>query len=111
VTNIARRMVCEFGMSDLGIIALQRRGEESAILVSEELSSRIDEACNRLIAEAYDTARRILTEKREIMRGVSEHLLEVETIDGEELDRLIALHAAGPAAAVEGAPDRELAPV
>jgi cell division protease FtsH len=113
VTNIARRMVCEFGMSELGIVALTRRGDENALLVSDELSSRIDGACNRLISEAYDTARRILTEKREIMRGVSEHLLEVETIDGEELDRLIADHAALGAGApvAEGAAARDLSAV
>src|SRR4029079_6233789 len=80
VTNIARRMVCDFGMSDLGIIALTRRGDENALLVSDDLAARIDDACNRLISEAYDTARRILTEKREVMRAISEHLLEVETI-------------------------------
>jgi len=110
VTNIARRMVCEFGMSDLGIIALTRRGEESALLVSDELSSKIDEACNRLISDSYETARRILTEKREIMRGVSEHLLEVETIDGVELDRLIAEHAEKSAAPTAlPTPTRDLA--
>lgn len=90
VTNIARRMVCEFGMSDLGIIALTRRDDGTALLVSDELASRIDQACNSLIAEAYETARRILTEKREIMRAISERLLEVETIDGDALDGLIA---------------------
>jgi cell division protease FtsH len=103
VTNIARRMVCEFGMSDLGIISLTRRGEDSALLVSEELSARVDEACNRLISEAYETARRILTDRRDTLAAVSERLLEVETIDGQELDRLIAEAAAAPAASIETA--------
>src|SRR4029079_15716461 len=67
VTNIARRMACDFGMSDLGIVALTRRGDENAPLVSEDLSAKVDDACNRLISESYEIARRILTEKREIM--------------------------------------------
>jgi cell division protease FtsH len=89
VTNIARRMVCEFGMSELGVIALTRRDDGTALLVSDELSSKIDQACNRLVAEACETARQILLERRDALNTVAEHLLEVETIDGEQLDRLI----------------------
>ncbi len=89
VTNIARRMVCEFGMSELGVISLTRRDDGTALLVSNELSAKIDEACNGLIAEAYDTARRILTERHNALVKISEHLLEVETIDGEQLDAMI----------------------
>ncbi len=89
VTNIARRMVCEFGMSELGVISLTRRDDGTALLVSNELSAKIDEACNGLIAEAYDTARRILTERHNALVKISEHLLEVETIDGELLDAMI----------------------
>jgi cell division protease FtsH len=89
VTNIARRMVCEFGMSDLGVIVLTRRDDGTALLVSDELSSKIDQACNRLVAEACEKARRILIERRDALDAISERLLEVETIDGDELDRLI----------------------
>jgi cell division protease FtsH len=89
VTSIARRMVCEFGMSDLGVVALTRRDDGTALLVGEELSTKIDQACNRLISESYERARQILTERNAALIGISERLLEVETIDGEELDRLI----------------------
>jgi cell division protease FtsH len=89
VTNIARRMVCEFGMSDLGVISLTRRDDGTALLVSNELSAKIDEACNGLIAEAYETARRILTERHNALVKISERLLDVETIDGEQLDAMI----------------------
>jgi cell division protease FtsH len=89
VTNIARRMVCDFGMSQLGVVSLTRRDDGTALLVSNELSARIDAACNGLIAEAYETARKILTERHDALVKVSERLLEIETIDGEELDRII----------------------
>jgi cell division protease FtsH len=88
-TNIARRMVCEFGMSELGVIVLTRNDDGTALLVSDELSTRIDQACNSLVAEAYERARRILTERRSALDMIAERLLEAETIDGEELDRLI----------------------
>jgi cell division protease FtsH len=108
VTGIARRMVCEFGMSDLGVIVLTRRDDGTALLVSDELSSKIDQACNSLVAEAYSHARRILIERRETLNLISERLLEVETIDAEELDRLIAESGA---AATASAVHAEVAPV
>jgi cell division protease FtsH len=89
VTSIARRMVCEFGMSELGVVALTRRDDGTSLLVGEELSTKIDQACNGMIAAAYARAKQILIERHDALVGISERLLEVETIDGEELDRLI----------------------
>jgi cell division protease FtsH len=76
-------------MSELGVVSLTRRDDGTALLVSNELSAKIDAACNGLIAEAYETARRILTDRNDALVKVSERLLEVETIDADELDRLI----------------------
>lgn len=91
VTTIARKMVTEFGMSELGVITWARDGSQIPQAISEDLAARIDGAINTLIDEAYAEARRILTERRAQLEQVSEHLKRVGTIDGDDLDRLLGL--------------------
>jgi len=88
VTNIARRMVCEFGMSPLGLISLKTESE-NASPVSAEMAARIDREISLLVEQAYETALSILNEKKDKLIVISEHLIEVETIDGPELDALL----------------------
>jgi cell division protease FtsH len=88
VTNIARRMVCEFGMSPLGLISFKAESE-NASPVSAETAARIDKEISLLVEQAYETALSILNEKKDKLITISEHLIEVETIDGPELDALL----------------------
>ncbi len=88
VTNIARRMVCEFGMSPLGLI-LFKADSENTSPVSAETAARIDKEISLLVEQAYQTALNILNEKKDKLITLSEHLIEVETIDGSELDALL----------------------
>jgi cell division protease FtsH len=90
VTNMARRMVCEFGMSPLGNVLLKMESEGSAT-VSPETAARIDKEVSHLVAQAYDTALTILREKKDRLVAIAEHLIEVETIDGAELDAMLFL--------------------
>ncbi len=82
-TNIASRMVREFGMSPLGQTLMD--GES----IGPELASRIDGEVNGLVDDAYARAKEVLTERKDKLIGISEHLMQVETIDGTELDRLL----------------------
>ena len=88
VTKIARRMVCEFGMSPLGNIAFKADGEGST-LIGAEMASKIDVEISTLIDQAYATALRILREKQDKLITIAEHLIKVETIDGSELDSML----------------------
>ncbi len=88
VTNIARRMVCEFGMSSLGMLAL-KDDMEAGISISPETSARIDREISALVDQAYATALGILREKQDKLMLIAEHLIEVETIDGTELDAML----------------------
>jgi cell division protease FtsH len=88
VTNIARRMVCEFGMSSLGNIALKADADGNT-MISGEVAAKIDAEVSALINQAYTTALNILREKEDKLMAISEHLIQVETIDGEELDRML----------------------
>ncbi|MGE3956146.1 MAG: ATP-dependent zinc metalloprotease FtsH [Vicinamibacterales bacterium] len=100
-TDIARAMVCEFGMSEtLGLINYdgnkrakfldvpmpQERG-----LYSEETALKIDGEIRRIITEAHDTAARVLTERREQVDAIAKRLLEVEVIEGDELRRILGI--------------------
>jgi cell division protease FtsH len=88
VTSLARRMVCEFGMTSLGNIAL-KADPEGASSIGPEMAARIDNEVSMLIEQAYATALTILREKKEKLINISEHLIKVETIDGSELDAML----------------------
>lgn len=88
VTNIARRMVCEFGMSPLGNVSL-KADADGMNTMGAEMASKIDTEVSALIEQAYSTALTILREKKDKLTLISEHLILVETIDGEELDAML----------------------
>jgi cell division protease FtsH len=87
-TSIARRMVCEFGMSPLGLIALKAEPDGTST-ISAETAARIDKEVASLVEQAYSTALNILREKKNKLVAIAEHLIEVETIDGSELDAML----------------------
>jgi cell division protease FtsH len=100
-TDMARAMVTEWGMSEeLGAINydVNKRGRFLDIglpqergLYSEETSQKIDVEIKRILTQAHDTARRLLTEHRGKLESVTHRLLEVEVMEGEELLRLLGI--------------------
>ncbi|GHO54890.1 ATP-dependent zinc metalloprotease FtsH [Ktedonobacter robiniae] len=88
VTGIARRMVCEFGMTPLGNVALKADADGTSPF-SAETAAKIDAEVSMLVNQAYATALDILREKKEKLIEISEHLIQVETIDGAELDSML----------------------
>ena len=97
-TRMARKMVCDWGMSDiLGPVNLNSNSEDvflgkeisQAKDHSERTSEMIDEEVRKLITDAYDKAELVLRENIELLHRTSKILIERETIDGEELKALI----------------------
>jgi len=89
-TNIARQMVCEFGMSErLGLVTLHRKGDGDSMFFSELTAADVDAEVKVLTDEAYRRAYEICETRRATLVRIAEHLQLVETIDGEELDRLL----------------------
>ncbi len=97
-TELARRMVCEWGMSDvLGPLSFGQK--EEAIFLGREISQHrdyseqtaqtIDREVRDIVERNYQRAREILTQKLEILHNLAKALLEYETIDGEEVDRIV----------------------
>ena len=96
-TGLARRMVCEWGMSELGPLSFGD-GDEPVFLgrdfaqranYSEETARRIDEEVRRLVQEGYEKARDILRAHRPVLDRIAAELLEHEALDGDEVYRLI----------------------
>lgn len=91
-TDIARKMVTQFGMSELGPVIYGDRNREVFLgrdfghirNYSEEISSKIDSEIRRLIAHAYDRAKDILTKWRKKTIEIAQVLLEQETLTREE---------------------------
>ena len=97
-TDLARKMVCEWGMSDaVGPVSLGKSPEhvflglnrEGSKDYSESKAKQVDEEIQRFVKEGHETATRILKEKKDILDALAKALLEFETIDGEEVDLLI----------------------
>ncbi|OLC01190.1 MAG: cell division protein FtsH [Actinobacteria bacterium 13_2_20CM_2_66_6] len=98
-TQIARRMVTQWGMSEkLGTVTMGHK-EELVFLgrdlgeqrnYSEEIAAIIDEEIRSIVDHGYQTAKAVLTKSRTKMDAVVERLKVVETIDGKELDEIIA---------------------
>jgi cell division protease FtsH len=96
-TDLARRMVCEYGMSRLGPLTFGKK-EEQIFLgreiaqhrdFSEETARQIDLEVRRLIDEAYQSAHTIVETNADAMHRIAAALLERETIDAEEVKMLI----------------------
>ena len=97
-TELARSMVCQYGMSELGPLAYGKK-EEQVFLgreiaqhrdFSEDTAIKIDREVNRIISEQYERAKKILEEHREPMENMVSALLERETLDSVQIRRIAA---------------------
>jgi cell division protease FtsH len=93
-TEIARRMVCEFGMSALGPLAYRTPGNpwetDRGAGISEATAQRVDEEVRAFVMTGYDTARQIVAKHRTAVRAMAERLLQVESLDAEGIRAIIA---------------------
>jgi len=96
-TELARRMVCEWGMSDaMGPLTFGKK-EEQIFLgreiaqhqdYSEETAQRIDAEVRRIVTENYDRARKLLERQKATLEQIADELLVREVLDGEQVKRL-----------------------
>lgn len=117
-TELARRMVCEFGMSErLGPVTLGRKAGPIFLgrdivedrNYSEAVASEIDREVRRLVEECYERAKQLLMQHRTALDAIAERLLEQETMDGDELNNLLnSLGIATPLAEKDTVPSAEL---
>ncbi len=97
-TDLARKMVCEWGMSEtLGPLTFGQK-EGSMFLgrsfgskrdVSDAMAMEIDREIKRLVTENYERTKRVLTEQMVTLKALAEALLEKESLDASEIDEII----------------------
>jgi cell division protease FtsH len=96
-TRVARDMVIEFGMSELGpvnygpdrdVVDWGKTMYEQAP-VSQEMQSKIDAAVKKFLDDGYTNAVKILKKYRKKLDAVSARLLEIETMDGDEFEKIM----------------------
>ncbi len=97
VTDIARRMVTEWGMNEeVGFVYYGDEDSRPSILelpgareYSETTAQLIDREAKKIVDEAYQDTEQLIQENREKLKAIAEALLKYETLDGEDVDRLI----------------------
>jgi len=96
-TELARKMVCEFGMSDLGPLTFGKK-EEQIFLgreiaqhrdYSEATAIKIDDEVRRIVQKGYDSAKNILAENNDVLVRIAAALREREVLDGNEIRMII----------------------
>lgn len=101
-TNIARRMVTEWGMSDMGFVSYGQEDEPLFIGkeiarhkdYSEETARKIDSEVSRILKECLEEARNIVKTHRDQLEALSKALVERETLDDREIRELLGLETA-----------------
>src|SRR6202142_2602626 len=97
-TNLARKMVTEWGMSDkLGPLTFGERPEMVFLgrdlgeqrNYSEGIASEIDQEVHQLVADAFQRAKKVLRDREHVLRALANRLVEVETMDAPEMKRII----------------------
>jgi cell division protease FtsH len=109
-TELARKMVCEWGMSAMGPLTFGKR--EGEIFLGKEFARHqdyseatavdIDNEIKRLVQEGFARCRAILTEHRPVLDRIAEALLEREVLDGEEVYSMVSQHSGVPVEKLRG---------
>jgi cell division protease FtsH len=94
-TELARKMVCEIGMSPLGPVHYRRPSsawdsDSRAAGFSEETARRVDDHIRELVMRGYETARQLIERQRAAVDALAKELLEIESVDADRLKEILA---------------------
>ncbi len=104
-TDLARKMVCEWGMSEkMGPLTFGKQNEQvflgremgSQRDFSDQIAMEIDQEVRRLVTENYERAKRLLTENMTSLKSLAEALLEKEVLDGADIDHILMQSTSQP---------------
>ena len=116
-TDIARSMVTEYGMSDrLGLVTYERPRQPMFLPesfspgknYSEAKAAQIDEEVTRIVEEAHQRVRKILSDRRTVLDDLAQLLSQKESVQGEELRKMLSESNAGMANSSLGQPFRNI---
>ena len=96
VTDLARKMVCELGMSPLGPLHYRRPSsawdnDSRAAGFSEETARRVDDEIRAIVMRGYETSRQIIERQRAAVEALAKELLEFESVDADRLKAILAV--------------------
>ena len=114
-TNIARAMVTEYGMSDLGPVEYEEKSEgvflgrdyAKSKNFSDKVAHEIDEEVRKIINGCYEKAQEILKENKDLVMLLADALIENETLTKEQIDSLVATGKLTPEVSEEAKTDSE----
>ena len=114
-TNIARAMVTEYGMSDLGPVEYEEKSEgvflgrdyAKSKNFSDKVAHEIDEEVRKIINGCYEKAQEILKENKDLVMLLADALIENETLTKEQIDSLVATGKLSPEVSEEAKTDSE----
>jgi len=117
-TDIARAMVTEWGMSD-EVGAINYDGHKRSRFLdipigpergayAEDTARLIDAEVKRIMKEAHEQARRILTSRRDMLEAVTRRLLEIEVMEGDQLRQMMGIAPHAPSTETVPLPTNEL---
>ncbi len=117
-TDIARSMVTEYGMSDsLGLVSYERPRQAMFLpesfspgkKYSEAKAAQIDDEVTRIVEEAHQRVRKILSERRPVLDDLARLLSQKESVQGEELRQMLAAAKTGTESSLPVQPPRDIA--
>ena len=99
-TELARKMVCELGMSSLGPVHVARpsaagAADGRAAGFSEDIARQVDDEIRSQLMHGYNTAQQIVQHQRDAVTALATELLDVESVDGVRLRQILAQHTVG----------------
>jgi cell division protease FtsH len=93
-TDVAQHMVCEWGMSALGMRAFRKAGNsyeaDRPHAMSEATARRVDEEIEKILTSGYDRAYEILNRNRDAVKAIADALLDREALEADEIRDLLA---------------------
>jgi cell division protease FtsH len=104
LTNLARNMVAKWGMSEkIGPIAIETSGGKAIFGAgiegnehSEKITAEVDAEVRKIIDKAYKKAERVLKKHRKVLDAIAEKLMEVETLEREEFEKILIANGITP---------------
>ena len=108
-TRIARSMVTEYGMSDLGPVQYEEKSENVFLGrdyaksrdFSDQVALEIDEQVRKIIEDCYEKAKKIISENKKLIFALSDALMQYETITKEQIESIVATGKIKPAEEIE----------
>jgi cell division protease FtsH len=96
-TMLARRMVVDFGMSDLGPVAMGQMTEMNnwgysygeSVRLSEDTQAKVDAEIKKLVDEGLKTAERVLEANKKVLDKIVTRLMKIETLEQEEFEKIV----------------------